>query len=588
MEEGMRRCADQVDCGYDNRDSDLFCRACALPLLNTALAERYVVEALLSKGGYAAVFRGVDPRLSQHIAIKVLLPSRTTPSERDHFLREARIAATLDHPNIARVLDYGKDGPSVFLVMRLYTAGSLRYRLAQINGPLPIHEAIHNFHQLAHALYYAHTRPRPIIHRDIKPENILLHQEDHRLVITDFGIARTLEPGTSVGRTVTVRGTVGYMAPEQANGIVDPHSDQYGCAIVLYEMLTGYHPIDPTNGNIPAVSSLNQELPPALDPVLQRALMPRPEDRYTDMLEFMRAFDFACRPTVKMRIPALQVPLEEQLAQQRGTNGAQPAPQSPVTGTGKLNVESSTQRLNSSTASVREKCREGDQYWQQQHYSQALQAYEEALRIDPLNFHAWNGKGTALYNQGNYRKALDAYQRATDIDPNNAIVWVSAGLTLNRLQRYQQALVHFERALSIDPTYVAAWNGKADAQMDMNMPEAAQASYEQALNLDLNSFHAWNGLGNTFSSLHDFVGAIDAYTRALLVNPRSAVAWCNKAEALIRLGHNKAALDALNEATEMDQSYLRAWELKSEVYEALGNPQEAQKARRRARAWGGR
>ncbi len=585
----MRRCADQVDCGYDNRDSDLFCRACALPLLKTALADRYVVEALISKGGYAAVFRGVDPRLSQHIAIKVLLPSRTTPSEREHFLREARIAATLDHPNIARVLDYGKDGPSVFLIMRLYTAGSLRHRLAQANGPLPIHEAIHDFHQLVHALYYAHTRPRPIIHRDIKPENILLHQEDRRLVITDFGIARTLEPGTSVGRTVTVRGTVGYMAPEQANGIVDPHSDQYGCAIVLYEMLTGYHPIDPTNGNIPAVSSLNQDLPPALDPVLQRALMPRPEDRYTNMLEFMRAFDFACRPTAKMRIPALQVPLEEQLAQQRShTGGTQLAPQSPATGTGKIPIVSSAQRSNSSTSSVREKCREGDLYWQQQHYVQALQAYEEALRIDPLNFHAWNGKGTALYNQGNYRKALDAYQRATDIDPNNPKVWVSAGLTLNRLQRYQQALVHFERALSIDPTYVAAWNGKAGAQMDLNMPEAAQVSYEQALNLDLNSFHAWNGLGNTFSSQHNFVGAIDAYARALLVNPRSAVAWCNKAEALIRLGHNKAALDALNEATELDHSYLRAWELKSEVYEALGNPLEAQKARRRARAWGGR
>src|SRR5215472_9785240 len=308
MEEGMRRCADQVDCGYDNRDSDLFCRACALPLLNTALADRYVVEALLSKGGYAAVFRGVDPRLSQHIAIKVLLPSRTTPSERDHFLREARIAATLDHPNIARVLDYGKDGPSVFLVMRLYTAGSLRHRLAQVNGPLPIHEAIHNFHQLANALYYAHTRPRPIIHRDIKPENILLHQEDHRLVITDFGIARTLEPGTSVGRTVTVRGTVGYMAPEQANGIVDPHSDQYGCAIVLYEMLTGYHPIDPTNGNIPPPSTFNNILPVALDSVVLRALVTLPEDRYEDMVEFIKEFDLACRATPSLRITSQNAP----------------------------------------------------------------------------------------------------------------------------------------------------------------------------------------------------------------------------------------------------------------------------------------
>src|SRR5436853_3918849 len=256
-EEGMRRCADQVDCGYENRDSDSFCRACALPLLYTALIGRYVVEALLSKGGYAAVFRGVDSNLSRPIAIKILLPSKTTPSEQEHFLREARIAATLDHPNIAPILDYGKDGPSVFLVMPLYTAGSLRTRLAKANGPLPASETLHNFHQLASALYYAHTRPRPVIHRDIKPENILIHPEDYRLVITDFGIARALEPGASFGKTVTVRGTVGYMAPEQTSGIVDPRSDQYGCAVVLYEMLTGYHPLDSLGSAIPRPSVLN-------------------------------------------------------------------------------------------------------------------------------------------------------------------------------------------------------------------------------------------------------------------------------------------------------------------------------------------
>ena len=85
----MRRCADKADCGYDNRDSDLFCRACALPLLTTALAGRYVVEALVSKGGYAAVFRGIDQNLSRRIAIKVLLPSKTTPSEQEHFLHRS-------------------------------------------------------------------------------------------------------------------------------------------------------------------------------------------------------------------------------------------------------------------------------------------------------------------------------------------------------------------------------------------------------------------------------------------------------------------------------------------------------------------
>jgi serine/threonine protein kinase len=582
----LKRCADNVDCGYENRDSDLFCRACALPLLNTALAGRYRIHALISKGGYAAVFHGMDLNLSRRIAVKVLLPSRTTPGEQEHFLREARIAATLDHPNIAPVLDYGTDGPSAFLVMPLYTAGSLRTRLAHANGPLPAPETTSNFHQLGSALHYAHTRPRPVIHRDIKPENILIHPEDTRLVITDFGIARALEPGARVGKTITVRGTVGYMAPEQTSGVVDPRSDQYGSAVVLYEMLTGYHPLDPLGSAIPPPSTLNGDLPLALDTVVLRGLAARPEQRFADMQEFVHAFDMACRPTAKMRITPIHInPGTGNTPVVRGISNAalpsvHPGKKSDATG------RQPAVRARASTTSVREKCLEGDELRQQQRYALALQAYEEALRMDPENVYAWNGKGTTLYNQGNYKKAFEAYQRATEIDPENAVIWVSAGLVLNRLQRYQQSLVHFERALTIDPQYVAAWNGKADAQMDLNMPEEALASYEQALTDDPYSFQAWNGLGNARSSLHDFQGSVEAYTRALLVNPKSAVAWCNKAEALMNLGHNRAALDSLNEATEMDRNYARAWAMKAEVYERLGNPQEAQKARHRAKPWG--
>lgn len=583
----MRRCADVADCGFDNRDNDHFCRGCALPLLGTALAGRYVVEALVSKGGYAAVFRGIDQNLSRKIAMKVLLPSKTTATEQEHFLREARIAAVLDHPNIAPILDYGKDGPSVFLVMPLYTAGSLRHRLATVNGPLLIAEMVTNFRQLAGALFYAHTRPRPVIHRDIKPENILIHQEDRRLIITDFGIARALEPGARIGKTVTVRGTVGYMAPEQASGVVDPRSDQFGCSVVLYEMLTGYHPFDSIGGPVRPPSLFNHDLPPGLDAVVLRALLARPEDRFSTMQEFVSAFDQAIRtgtgPTFRLTAP--HVALETRSPYVRHiTNPALP------TQTIKTNNSDSSARQKAirqaNSTSTREKCLEGDQCLKLQQYSQALHAYEEALNLDPLNFHAWNGKGTALYNQGNYKRAYDAYQRATEIDAENPVVWVSAGLALNRLKRFSQSLVHFERALAIDPAYVAAWNGKADAQLDMNMPEEAIESYATALHYDEQSFQGWNGLGNARSILRDYAGAVESYERALMANPRSAVAWCNKAEALLRHGHTRAALDALNEATELDRSYARAWILKGDVYETLGNLQEAQKARKRAKPWG--
>ncbi len=582
----MRRCADLADCGNENRDSDQFCRVCALPLLSTALAGRYVVEALISKGGYAAVFRGADQNLSRRIAIKVLLPNKTTPTEQEHFLREARIAATLDHPNIAPILDYGKDGPSVFLVMPLYTAGSLRTRLAVVNGPLPAAETINNFHQLVGALHYAHTRPRPVIHRDIKPENILIHQEDRRLVITDFGIARSLEPGARVGKTITVRGTLGYMAPEQTSGVVDPRSDQFGCSVVLYEMLTGYNPFDAHGGPILLPSMFNRDLPPALDTVVLRALATRPEDRFADMLEFMYEFDQASRPSSGLRVPARNAQLDARKTSIKRLATNSPTPDLQVgSERGDSSVRQQAVRKNTS-GSVREKCQEGDQYLKQQHYSQALHAYEEALSIEPRNFYAWNGKGTALYSQGSYKKAYDAYQKAIEIEPENPVVWVSAGLALKRLQRYQQSLVHFERALTIDPKYIAAWIGKADTEMDMNLPEEAIVSYEHALTYDQNSFQAWNGLGNARSFLRDYPGAVDAYSRALLINPRSAVAWCNKAEALVRYGHNRAALDALNEATELDRNYTPAWILKADVYEALGNRQEAQKARKRAKPWG--
>src|SRR6266700_2720975 len=417
----MRRCADLVDCGYDNRNSDLFCKACALPLLGTALAGRYAVDALISKGGYAAGFRGVDQHLSQSVAVKILLPSRTTPSEHEHFLREARIAATLDHPNIAPVLDYGRDGPSVFLVMPLYTMGSLRNRLASANGPLPATETIANFYQLAGALHYAHTRPRPVIHRDIKPENILIHQEDRRLVITDFGIARSLEPGTRVGKTITVRGTVGYMAPEQTSGVVDPRSDQFGCAVVLYEMLTGYNPFDEHGGPILPPSTFNKELPSALDSVVLRALAARPQARFVDMPEVMYAFDQAIRPS--SGIMALTQNSQPDAWSNPGVRQSiNPSSSAIKVGTRQGDSSGRQKAVRVSTSgSVREKCQAGDQLLKQQHYSQALHAYEEALSIEPRNFYAWNGKGTALYSQGNYKKAYDAEQRAIEIEPENPI-----------------------------------------------------------------------------------------------------------------------------------------------------------------------
>jgi Tfp pilus assembly protein PilF len=371
--------------------------------------------------------------------------------------------------------------------------------------------------------------------------------------------------------------------------MVDPRSDQFGCAVVLYEMLTGYHPFDALGGPVRPPSMFAQELPTALDSVVLRAVSARPEDRFATMQDFVQAFDHATQAGSETFFSVHKSPVVVETKQDsaspyvRHITGAG-VDQQPGSLAGE--VRQAVIAKVQPTANAREKCLEGDQFLKQQQFSQALHAYEDALNLDPLNFHAWNGKGTALYSQGNYKRAYDAYQRATEIEQENPVVWVSAGLALNRQKRYSQSLVHFERALALDSAYIAAWNGKADAQLDMNMPEEAIESYEMALHYDQNSFQAWNGLGNARSILRDYAGAVDAYERALRANPHSAVAWCNKAEALIRAGHTRAALDALNEATELDSHYARAWTLKADVYETLGNMQEAQKCRKRAKPWG--
>src|SRR6266853_1666604 len=510
----MRRCADLADCGHDNRDNDRFCRACALPLLSTALAGRYVVEALISKGGYAAVFRGVDQNLSRRIAIKLLLPNKTTPTEQEHFLREARISATLDHPNIAPILDYGKDGPSVFLVMPLYTSGSLRTRLAVINGPLPAAETIHDFHQLVNALHYAHTRPRPVIHRDIKPENILIHQEDHRLVITDFGIARSLEPGERVEKTITVRGTVGYMAPEQSNGVVDPRSDQFGCAVVLYEMLTGYNPFDERGGPILPPSTFNMELPSALDTVVLRALAARPEDRFVDMLEFMYAFDQAIRPSSGLLALAQnsQADTWSNPIMRQSANPSSPAIQ---VGTRRGDSSGSQHAVRKNTSgSVREKCQQGDQLLKQQHYSQALHAYEEALSIEPRNFYAWNGKADTEMDLNQPEEAIASYEQALNYDQHSFQAWNGLGNARSYLRDYAGAVGAYSRALLINPRSAVAWCNKAEALVRYGHNRAALDALNEATELDRSYARAWTLKAEVYESLGNHQEAQKARKRA--------------------------------------------------------------------------
>jgi eukaryotic-like serine/threonine-protein kinase len=269
-----------------------------LDQLRAALEGRYAVERQIGQGGMATVYLARDTRHDRQVAIKVLRPELAVSIGGDRFLREIKVAAHLQHPNILGLYDSGEAGRYLYYVMPFIEGESLRARLDR-EEQLPLPEAVQLTCEVADALQYAHARK--IIHRDIKPENILI-QEGHALV-ADFGIARALSAagGDKLTETGMAVGTPHYMSPEQGLGgeHVDGRADQYSLACVCYEMLVGQPPFQGANAmailarhsmeSVPSLQVVRNSIPDELEEAVMRALEKTPADRYPTIREFADA-----------------------------------------------------------------------------------------------------------------------------------------------------------------------------------------------------------------------------------------------------------------------------------------------------------
>jgi serine/threonine-protein kinase len=258
-------------------------------------------------GGMAHVYKAWHPRLNRPIAIKVLLPHLVQEAGfRERFEREAHMAASLDHPNIVQVFDYGQADGRYYIAME-YIAGPDLGSLLRERGRLPLGQAIPLVRDVAGALDYAHGRG--IVHRDVKPSNIVLwpapgtvtREIPYRAVLTDFGIAKALGKSTRLTRSGTILGTFGYVAPEQIQGVedLDGRADVYALGVMVYQMLTGNLPFKQESPGALLIAHLMQPPPDPRDLVhdlldevadaLQCALAKRPEQRYATAGEFAQA-----------------------------------------------------------------------------------------------------------------------------------------------------------------------------------------------------------------------------------------------------------------------------------------------------------
>ncbi len=265
--------------------------------LRDALADRYLLERELGRGGMAVVYLAQDLRHDRPVALKVLLPELAASLGPERFQREIKLAARLQHPHILTVHDSGEAAGRLWFTMPFVEGESLRDRLRR-ERQLPVDDALRIATEAARALDYAHQHG--VVHRDIKPENIMLTSDGSTLV-ADFGIARALGGEDGLTQTGFAVGTPAYMSPEQAAGdqALDARTDIYSLASVLYEMLAGEAPYTgPTaqaimarrlSAPVPSVRGLRPTVPPAVDDAIRKALAPVAADRFPSAAQFAQA-----------------------------------------------------------------------------------------------------------------------------------------------------------------------------------------------------------------------------------------------------------------------------------------------------------
>lgn len=292
-------------------------------LVDRALG-KYIILEEIGRGGMGAVYKARDIELDRVVAIKVLSPYLVgEPRLVQRFMREARLAANLDHPNIVTIYDIGGEGGYYYFVMKLLDGRPLKEILLQ-RGPLPLDEVVSIVRQLAAALDYAHGQN--LIHRDVKPGNVILSSEG-QAVLTDFGLAKVAEnlKLTASGETI---GTLEYMAPEQARGEVDQRSDIYSLGVMAYEMIAGRLPFQGSNQASvlyqhlheppPPLHQWRPEVPPEAEQAVLKAMAKDPAERYSRAGEFAQDLEHALlhgrlpvavrHPVEAARIPATAAP----------------------------------------------------------------------------------------------------------------------------------------------------------------------------------------------------------------------------------------------------------------------------------------
>jgi serine/threonine-protein kinase len=587
------------------------------PSVGELVAANYQILGTAGAGGMGVVYRALDIKLQRNVALK-FLPAELNDSERDkqRFLREARTASSLDHPNVGVIYSIEETADQrSFIAMAYYEGKSLAQKIRS-TGALSPAETADIAIQMLKGLEHAHAHG--IEHRDIKPSNIMLTQ-DGMVKIVDFGLAHISQQTAS--KTHGISGTVAYMSPEQTLGRpVDTKSDIWAAGIVMVEMLTGHNPF--SRDTIPATvfaiindaPLLPDSVPQELQQVIYRALSKDPARRYQHCAEMLHDLE-KLRPVLPQIAP---MPKADSKADSRSFRRGKEssefrrsrewasvsawAPVKPRTnwkprllGAGVVVALLVTAfaippvrrsilailaaSLTGNTAASKQAAYEGylaalgfmDRYDKPGNIDRAIESLQGSLKIDPLFALAYTQLGEAYrmkYQTDRNPKwlelALSNCQRAEELDNRIPGVYVTLAQIHNNQGKHDLAYQEFQQALDINPRDPAAVRGMAQADQSAGKLTEAEDGLKKAMALRPDDWSGPNELGRFYAENGKYQQAAAAYRQAVTLSPDNAFALSNLGSAYLSLG-DKASLELAQQALEKSLSIQPSYEAYSNL-----------------------
>ena len=502
------------------------------------LNQRYRLLDTVGQGGMGVVYLAQDTRVGdRHVAVKEMSMSRLGPQDRpravEQFQREANLLGSLHHPNLPAIHDHFGEKDRWYLVMSFIGGQNLQAVLnAAPEKRLPLNEVVRIGIELCGVLDYLHTYKPPVIFRDLKPLNIMVTPKGHIFLI-DFGIARHFNQEQA--KDTASYYSRGYSPPEQyGQSQTGPRSDIYSLGVTLHQMLSGHNPASKPF-QFPNLQLMDQTLPVPLAKLIMQMLEINEQARPASAAEVKAQLE---RVLVPQQITLQPSPLDKVIPPSKGELPA------PSTG-------------------------QGDVLYNQQRYEEALEAYEQAIRLDPNNAKAYTGKGNVLYNLERYDEALEAYDQAIRLDPNDASAYIGKGGLLDDIQLYGDALEAYERAIRLDSNNARACIGKGDVLDSLQRYDEALAAYDEAIRLDPNNATVYINKGVALHSLQRYDEALAAYDEAIRLDRNKALTYSNKGALLGDLQRYEEALEAYDQASRLDFTNATVYINKGDILENL-------------------